>query len=611
MNSFYGCVSPRDRLVDLGLAKARMSRSLTGPVNECDLQNGVGFIGADLPLNGTGIVSLRNVTSVIEGKPVWMETKFARTAAQRGDAVALSEAYEEHGVDFLKLLSGAYALAVIDTSTKKTILAVDRFGIRPLCYAVGSDSCLIFGSTIDAIRSSQVVDDSICQQSIFSYLYFHVVPSPETIFSGIFKIEPGQCIEFDGRELKKNFYWYPDFKQETEDHPDALAKSLFSEIDQAVARCSPNSTSATFLSGGLDSSTVSGIAQSKVDGDIRAYSIGFSQEGYDEMEFARIAAKKFGLDLHEYYVTPTDVADTFDLIVKSFGEPFGNSSAIPAYACANLAQGDGVTKMLAGDGGDEIFAGNERYATQQLFARYSIVPKLLRDWVIEPLAFNLPTNWSKVTRKARRYIEQARTPMPQRLQDYNYLNRYPSGEVFHTDFLQQIDILCPVRAMQEWYGRKEGLSLVDNMLYFDWKLTLADNDLRKVNRMCDVSGVAVEYPFLDHELVEFSMRIPASLKLRNRDLRHFFKRAMVGFLPNEILTKRKHGFGLPFGEWLNTSQELRNHVLPHLDNLKDRRIIRAEHIEKLKSLHANEHAGYYGNMIWVLCVLEKWLDLNT
>ena len=608
MNYIYGFAHSRNRALELAAVRAKINGHVPKNRNEKSLENELGFIVGQSSDVGCNSGIEQTLLTVIDGNPTWVEPEIANLATSAGHGAALAQAYASHGMQFLDFVVGTFAVAVIDLQKEKTILAVDRLGVRPLCYAIAPNIGLVFANDIDAVRSSRIVEAPVSHQSILQYLYFHVIPSPATIYSQIQKIEPGQVLVFDGNSLQKSFYWQPNFASETDVGSKQLGEKLLKEIEGAVARCSPDSSSGAFLSGGLDSSTVSGLAQMQVEKPFRAYSIGFSQEGYDEIEYARIAAEKFKLDLCEYYVTPSDVADAFDLIVASFGEPFGNSSAIPVYACAKLANQDGVKKLLAGDGGDEIFAGNERYVTQQLFEIYWRLPQAIRKQIVEPIALNFPLDWSYLTRKGKRYIEQARVPLPERLQSYNYLNRYSMDEVFHGEFLKEVDTDGPVKNMDEWYDRGKGLSIVDNMLQFDWKLTLADNDLRKVNRMCEVAGVDVEYPLLDHKLVEFSTQIPANLKIRNRELRYFFKNAMKEFLPNEILTKKKHGFGLPFGEWLKTSDELQSRVLPYLENLKDRKIIRADHIDLLRSQHQNEHAAYFGNTIWVFCVLEKWLD---
>ena len=242
-----------------------------------------------------------------------------------------------------------------------------------------------------------------------------------------------------------------------------------------------------------------------------AYSIGFSAEGYDEMAFARITAKHFDIKLNEYYVTPQDVVDALPLIATSYDEPFGNSSALPAYFCAKMAVENGVNTLLAGDGGDEIFAGNERYVRQNVFEHYSKVPALLRKALVEPITELLPNAIAPVA-KASSYIAQANMPLPDRLQSYNFLHRHPATEVFTEDFLAEVNTALPLEIQREIYHRPTDAGRLNRMLYLDWQITLADNDLRKVSHMCSLAGVDVVYPMLDDALVEFSCKIPQSLE---------------------------------------------------------------------------------------------------
>ena len=501
-----------------------------------------------------GVASAAGLVAIIEGRPRWSTPQLAALAAEKGDGHALLAAYRARRHEITDAVNGPFAFAIADEAEQTLLLCVDRMGIRPLCYTQLDDGTVIFGSTTDALVAREDVSQDISGQSIFDYVYFHVVPSPATIYRDIRKLEPGELIRVRDGRLVTGRYWKPTFQTGRGDADIAeLSAALMETMRGAISRCGPDTATAGFLSGGLDSSTVCGIANEFIDGPARAYSIGFEQQGYDEIEYARIAARHFGLDLREYYVTPDDVADSMDVIATAYDEPFGNSSAIPALFCARRARREGVTHLLAGDGGDELFAGNERYVRQQIFEHYRRIPGILRTGLLEPLVETIPTGWSTLTHKIARYVEQARVPMPERLQTYNLVHMRGPAELFDPGFLNTIDADHPVREMQRWYEGAPDAGLVDRMLFFDWKLTLADNDLRKVNEMCAVAGIDVDYPLLDDELVAFSTRVPGSLKLQGNRLRYFFRQAVADFLPGEILQKTKHGFGLPFGEWLRLS----------------------------------------------------------
>ena len=233
------------------------------------------------------------------------------------------------------------------------------------------------------------------------------------------------------------------------------------------------------------------------------------------MKFARIAAQRLGARAHEYYLTPDDVVEAIPIIARAYDEPFGNDSAVPTYFCAKMAREDGVQVLLAGDGGDEIFGGNTRYAKQKVFEAYGRIPMALRRALIEPLAFSLPGN-DRIAplrklgatfgrRRCRCRIAWKRTT-------FSTDRRF--ADVFEPDFLAAVDIDEPLAMVREVYQRADSASSLNRMMHLDLKLTLADNDLRKVSRMCDVAGIEVRYPLLDDELVEFSGEIPAALKVK-------------------------------------------------------------------------------------------------
>lgn len=211
-------------------------------------------------------------------------------------------------------------------------------------------------------------------------------------------------------------------------------------------------------------------------------------------------------------------------------------------------------------------------------------------------------------RKLRSYIRQASIPLPERMESYNFIYRQPLDEMFEPEFLDSIDPGMPAEMLKEAYFRTDSSHPVNRMLHLDMKFTLADNDLRKVSRMCDAAGVEVRYPFLDEAMVDFSGQLPANYKIRGRRLRWFFKEALKDFLPHEILTKSKHGFGLPFGIWALNHAPLRELVNGTLDRFTERGYLKPDFVNSIRRQHAEEHPTYFGKMIWVMVILEQWLE---
>jgi asparagine synthase (glutamine-hydrolysing) len=537
--------------------------------------------------------------------------RFALSRAEQGaatsPAVTLAQIYREHGSECLRHLSGPCAIAIIDTEAARGLLAIDRLGVRGLCYATRAAE-LVFGSTADSVASHPDVGARLDRQALFNYLYCHVVPSPGTIYRSVHKLLPGECITFENGTTHKRFYWTLRYSDDA--RPIASLEGDFHRLLRSAVERSVNGDAAigSFLSGGTDSSTVAGLLTELRGSPAKTYSIGFAAQGFDEIAYARITARHFKTAAREYYVTPEDVMSALPIIADVYDEPFGNSSAVPTYFCARMAHEDGVKVMLAGDGGDEIFGGNARYAKQKLFEVYGLLPAALRHRVIEPLALHLPGGEiAAPLRKVKSYIEQAAIPLPERLETYNFIQRAPLADIFEADFLADIDPAQPLSLMQEVYARTTSRAVVNRMMHLDLKLTLADNDLRKVSRMGEAAGVEVRYPLLDEELVEFSGRIPASLKVKGVKLRYFFKRALRDFLPPETLAKTKHGFGLPFGLWLREHPALASFARESLSSFQSRGIVKPAYVEELMHRHEIDHATYFGTMIWVIVALERWL----
>ena len=501
----------------------------------------------------------------------------------------------------LAQVTGRFSVAWRQPSGR-TVLATDRFGIEPLCYRIVGHE-LRFATRADDLAGD---DADLDPQALFDYLYFHVIPSPRTVFRNIFRLPPGHVAIFERGELRVVPYWTPSFKADPAPKFEDLKDEFKQILERSVQRQLRGGDAACFLSGGTDSSTVAGMLSRVAGRPADTYSIGFEAEGYDEMAFARIAAKHFGARHHEYYVTPKDLVAGIAKVASHYDQPFGNSSALPAYYCARKAHDDGVRHLLAGDGGDELFGGNTRYAKQTVFSWYGRIPGPARELLLQP-AFNSPLGKLPLLKKGASYIDQARVPMPDRLQSYNLLTRLGMTDVLESDFLRRVDPLGPQKQQRQvWNAIKTG-QLVDKMLAFDWRYTLADTDLPKVVGTTGLAGTSVGFPMLDDELLAFSERLPADYKLRGLKLRWFFKEALKGFLPDEIIVKKKQGFGLPFGVWATRDAQLNALAADSLGSLATRGIVRPAFIDSLLQQRLQEHPGYYGEMVWILMMLEQWL----
>jgi asparagine synthase (glutamine-hydrolysing) len=551
------------------------------------------------------------ILAAVDGQPTYSDTALNQIAQREGPAAALVAGYRKMGNHVLQILHGSFCLALVNYKEESVFLAVDRLAIRSMTATVAG-RCLVFGSSAQAVRSHPLADASVDPQAVFNYVYFHVVPAPGCIYKGFIRLLPGSYLVFSQGKLTTESSWEMDYRQTSFSSFETLRREFINLLEESVRRQLDGKSIGAFLSGGTDSSTIAGMIGRVTGQPARTYSIGFDAKGYDEMEYARITARHFGTEHHEYYVTPDDVLAAILAIAKAFGNPYGNSSAVPTYYCARCAKRDGVDVMLAGDGGDELFAGNSRYARQWLFSLYEHIRRGLRKSVIEPLLFAVPAG-ERIPgiRKARSYARQASIPMPERLETNNLLSHLGAANVFTPALLSAVDCDAPVALLRQRYKDVCADDVVNKMLGLDLRITLADNDLPKVMRMCELAGVEARFPLLDEELVAFSARLPARLKLKRTQLRFFFKRALRDFLPAATLTKTKHGFGLPFGSWLHTHRRMQEFARDSLNGLATRGIVQKRFVDELMDVLLPRHPHYYGTLVWVLVMLEQWFQVNS
>ena len=338
---------------------------------------------------GTHLRRIDGVLFALQGLPVWSDSAPADVRALRDPLQACALGYRSLGEGFLDHLGGQFALAIVDDRAGRVLLALDRAGIETLVY-VPTPKGIVFGSTADSVIRHPAVGAELNPQALYDYVHFHMIPGPEAVYRGLRRVLPGEVVRAGPNGHSQRHYWQPDYR-----HLDRLPfaerkQRLMSELQDGVRASVSEGPVGAFLSGGTDSSTVAGLLGRITGTAAHTYSIGFDAEGYDETEYARIASRHFGTDHREYYVTPDDVVNAIPLIARAYDCPFGNASAVPAYYCAKLAAADGVQTLLAGDGGDELFGGNARYAKQWIFSLYERVPAAIRNRVLEPGLEALP-----------------------------------------------------------------------------------------------------------------------------------------------------------------------------------------------------------------------------
>jgi asparagine synthase (glutamine-hydrolysing) len=547
------------------------------------------------------------LATAVHGRPRFLDEELAFIARDRNPAVAVAHGWLHFGDQLPTLMHGSFALVVLEPLRRNAFLALDRAGAERLCYASHGGQ-LVFGSSAQSVAAHPAVRRDIDSQAIYDYLYFHTIPAPRCLYRGVHKLLPGQYASLRNGQVRTGFYWQADYAP-VDAGFDAHRQHFHNLLEQSVHDADAPSTAA-FLSGGTDSSTVVGALTAARGTPVDTFSIGFDAEGFDEMEYARCAVARFGCNSHEYYLKPADIVTAIPIIAHEYDEPFGNDSAVPTYFCAKAAREAGFANMFAGDGGDEIFGGNARYAKQRLFEAYAHVPALLRHGLIEPLT-HLPGLSSRFPlSKLKSYVTQAKIGLPLRLESYNFLHRTPLNQIFVADFMQAVDPSSTDAALTEVYEHTASNHYINRMMHLDLKFTLADNDLRKVGTMTEAAGVEVHYPLLDDRMVAFANHLPVDYKVRGQRLRWFFKAALNDLLPEKIIKKSKHGFGLPFGVWSNQYTPLGDIVGDSLSDFKNRGWVQPAYLDHMLSMQRGQHASYYGVMIWVVMMLEQWLQAN-
>lgn len=524
----------------------------------------------------------------------------------RGEALA--ELYSLNGLDFLKRLEGGFAIALWDAKIRRLILAVDPLGIKPL-YFGREGNRLLFSSRVSAIRAAQERPAEVNSAAIIQYLIFSVVTAPLSIYRGIERLSAGCSLIYEKGELRQHRYWdlqYTEDKNLDERYwAAALRQQIRDAVHRHLAECDAENTGA-YLSGGTDSSSVVAFMSERFP-RAHSYSISFPVTGYNEIEYARSTAECFQSRHHELCLSPQDAIDAIPKVMSYYDEPFANSSALASYHCALLAKQNGMDTLLAGDGGDELFAGNERYATDRRFSIYQEIPRWFRRGVLEPLASLLPANDGALSLPGR-YIRRANIPNPRRIFSYSVFLSADPGEMFERSFLEQAPPERWMEIAEQHFKAACARSELNRLMYLDVKVILADNDLRKVSGTAELAGVRVRYPLLDRRLAEFSGTIPTSLKLKGSQKRYIFKQAMKDILPEKVLYKKKHGFGVPIGNWFLQDARLKGLAQDVLNDPRTRQrgYFRTDFYDQITDLHRRDHAAYYGEVIWYLVALELW-----
>ena len=518
------------------------------------------------------------------------------------DTETIVHSYEEFGSTCVEALRGMFSFALWDDREKKLFIARDRVGKKPLYYSVTRQGTLVFGSELKSLLKHPEVTREINPEAIDAYFSLGYVPDPLAIFKNIEKLPPGHHLTFQNGRLSIERYW--DFKYETNGNGHR-ATDYFEELrallDESVKiRLVSDVPLGAFLSGGIDSSTVVALMARHMGQPVKTFSIGFNEDSYNELKYARLTAKKFGTEHHEFLVTP-EVCDVVDELAWHFDEPFADSSAIPTYVVSKLAR-EHVTVVLTGDGGDELFAGYTRYVTEHKRRGFDFVPRAIRKGLMDPVSQRLPHGAF-----GRNYLYNVSLDSIDRYLDSVSIFTSPNKNLLYTsDFKGTLRRESQMSSFfNELSDNVKSNASLDSLLYIDSKTYLPGDILAKVDRASMAVSLEARVPLLDHKLIEFVTRIPAGIKMSGLETKHVFKQAISDLVPAEILNRPKQGFGMPIEQWIN--RQLRNRIRDTLSDprTQQRGYVSRRHVEVLLGEHENGRRDH-SMALWSLLMLELW-----
>ena len=518
------------------------------------------------------------------------------------DTEVIVHLYEDLGADCVQKLRGMFALALYDEKRRCLLMARDRLGKKPLHYALANGR-LLFASEIKAILAVAPDLVEVNAQALLDYLYFGYVPDPITAFTSIQKLPPGNLLRFENGAISIRQYWdlpaYDTyFPKSEEECLEELERRLF---EATRIRLISDVPLGAFLSGGVDSSIVVAMMARASSGPVKTFSIGFAQDEFNEAHYARLVATKFGTEHHEMILNP-DVVQTVEHLTSSLEEPFADSSMLPTYYVSQMAR-QHVTVALSGDGGDEIFAGYNRYrihASRQIFEH---IPEWTRTLYRNQVFPHLPVS-------VRKNKLSYNISLP-------WQDRYVDGLSFVPAFEREQPLLSdgfrkvlyagddPGNVLRRYFSHAPAQDPVSQMLYADTKTYMVADVLTKVDRMSMLNSLEVRVPILDHEVVEWAASLSSAYKLRGRRQKYIlFKLAERLGVPREALHRRKQGFALPLDHWMR--HELKDMLMVLIEpRTLQRGYFEPSGIRKLMDDHLHRGRDVSGRL-WRLLMFELW-----
>jgi asparagine synthase (glutamine-hydrolysing) len=526
----------------------------------------------------------------------------------RTDTEVILYLYREYGEECLQYLRGMFAFAIWDTQQQQVFLAVDRLGKKPLYYYC-DDQRFVFGSELKCLVEDPTIPKEINYEALYDYLLYLYIPAPKTIYKNIYKLPPAHymvCSREGVLTIKE--YWDLSFAYVEEGKDETyFREKLVEKLQEATQiRLISDVPLGAFLSGGIDSSAVVAMMSKVMNTPVVTTSIGFQEKEFDELKFARIVSQKYQTD-HFERIVKTDALSIIDKIVWHFDEPFADSSAVPTYYVSKLSR-EKVTVALAGDAGDENFAGYEKYSIDVMENTIrGYVPDFLKKWLIAPFAKVYP-KWDWLPRYLRgKFFLTNLTFSHARgfFRTNTFLTQEEQNALFSEDLKQLVGDYDPFSIIEHFYNRADTDDPLSKVQYVDIKNYLPGDILVKVDRMSMANSLEVRAPMLDHVFMEFVATIPSRLKLQGQEKKYILKKALAPYLPSEILYRPKHGFEVPLDRWFrNELKDIMQETVLSPQAFQ-RGFFNPERLTTMWQQHQSRQRNF-GTNLWTLLMFELW-----
>jgi asparagine synthase (glutamine-hydrolysing) len=519
------------------------------------------------------------------------------------DTECLVHLYEEYGIDLVHRLRGMFAFAIWDEKKQRLLLARDRIGKKPL-YWRSRGTSLSFGSELKALIQDPAIPREMDVVALHHYLTYQYVPAPWSIYREVHKLPPGHLLVWQDGVAEVRCYWRLDFTpRPVADEEDAAEQLRELLLEATRVRMMSERPLGAFLSGGIDSSAIVAAMVRQTSGRVKTFSIGFDDREFDERRYARMVAERYNTDHHELVVTPS-ILSMLPTLAWHFDEPFADSSAIPSFYLARMGA-QHVTVALNGDGGDECFGGYRRYVAMARAGRISVPPSTqLRLERLGSLLMARSAPRSRL-RKVARILELLGQPAPRRYARLmSYFTPEQKAALYSDALCEQLLGVDSYQLLDDAFAASSADSDIGRIMDIDVNTYLPGDLLVKMDIATMANSLETRSPFLDHHLMEWAAGLPTNLKLRSGTTKYLLKKAVAEWLPPELLTRPKMGFGVPLAVWLRTElRELSWDVLTD-QTARSRELFRPDAVIELLREH---HQGRdHSNRIWALIQFELW-----